>query len=189
MLKKLVLGLIDGAGLGVARMILLPVAAVCKASVQWKTTLHMHGVNVSVYLKRKSKRTNNDLQTHRTSKTLIVICINCIRYILSNTCHRFRHLTQLNGAYKKKHTREVSVVRGSGTFCTHKGGFILRVRQRCDGIAMSLSTSLSHRSDNTSYRWPSLANIFFARIIACCRSRVEIILTFKRRRLIAIWNH
>jgi hypothetical protein len=33
-LKKLVLGLIDGVGLGVARMILLPVAAVCKASVQ-----------------------------------------------------------------------------------------------------------------------------------------------------------
>ena len=83
MLKKLVLGLIDGAGLGVARMILLPVAAVCKASVQWQTTLHMQGVNVSVYLKRKYKRTNNDLQTHRTSKTLIVICINCIVFDIS----------------------------------------------------------------------------------------------------------
>ena len=157
-------------------MILLPIAAVCKASVQWKTTLHMHGVNVSVYLKRKHKRTNNDPQILSTLKTLILICINCIRYILSNTCHRFRHLTKLNGAYKKKYTWEVSVVRGSGTFCTHKGGFILRVWQRCDGIAMSLSTSLSHRSDNTSHRWPSLANIFVAKIIACCRRRVEIIL-------------
>ena len=43
----------------------------------------MHGVNVSVYLKRKYKRTNNDLQTHRTSKTLIVICINCIVFDIS----------------------------------------------------------------------------------------------------------
>ena len=116
-LKKLVLGLIDGAGLGVARMILLPVAAVCKASVQWQTTLHMHGANVSVCLKRKHKRTNNDLQTHRTSKILIVICINCIRSILSNPCRRILHLTELNGAYKKKYTREVPV----------------------DGLAMSLS--------------------------------------------------
>jgi hypothetical protein len=31
-------------------------------------------------------------------------------------------------------------------------GFIHRVRQRCDGFAMSLSTSLSHRSDNARHR-------------------------------------
>jgi hypothetical protein len=40
---------------------------------------------------------------------------------------------------------------------------------------MSLSTSLPHRSDNARHRWPSLAKMFVARIIASCRSRVEII--------------
>ena len=64
----------------------------------------------------------------------------------------------------------------NNTICN--GGFILRVRQRCDGFAMSLSTSLPHRSDNARKRWPSLANIFDARIIASCHSRIEIILTF-----------
>ena len=93
----------------------------------------MHGVNVSVYLKRKYKRTNNDLQTHRTSKTLIVICINCIRYILSNTCHRFRHLTKLNGAYKKKYTREVSVRIKVGLY------------SGCDSDATELQCRFQHR--------------------------------------------
>jgi hypothetical protein len=51
------------------------------------------------------------------------------------------------------------------------------LRQRCDGSAMSLSTSLSHRSDNAHHCWPSLVKMFVARIIARCRSRVEIILT------------
>ena len=66
-------------------------------------------------------------------------------------------------------------------------------RQRCNGFAMSLWTSLSHRSENARHCWPSLANIIVARIIASCRNRVEIILTFWRYRyrrwLIAIWNH
>jgi hypothetical protein len=35
-----------------------------------------------------------------------------------------------------------------------------------------------HRSDNACHRWPSLANIFDARIITSCRSRNEIVLTF-----------
>ena len=54
---------------------------------------------------------------------------------------------------------------------------MLRVRQRYDGFEMSLSTSLPHRS-NARHRWLSLAKMFVARIIASCRSRVEIILTF-----------
>ena len=60
----------------------------------------------------------------------------------------------------------------------HRGGFTLRVRQRWDGFAMSLSTSLSHRSDNARYRRPSLVKMFVATIIASCRSKVEIIISF-----------
>ena len=45
------------------------------------------------------------------------------------------------------------------------------------GRPMSLSTSLSHRSDNAHHCWSSLVKIFVAMIIARCRSRVEIILT------------
>ena len=55
---------------------------------------------------------------------------------------------------------------------------MLRVRQQCNGFAMSLSTSISHHSDNARHHWPSLGKIFVARITASCRSTVEIILTF-----------
>ena len=42
---------------------------------------------------------------------------------------------------RKKYTREVPVVRGSGTFCTHKGGFILG----CDSDATELQCRFQHR--------------------------------------------
>jgi len=53
------------------------------------------------------------------------------------------------------------------------GGFILRVRQRCDGFAMSLSTSLSQRQRTSLL---TIASENFRSKDR--RSRVEIILTF-----------
>jgi hypothetical protein len=70
--------------------------------------------------------------------------------------------------------------------CTDKVGLC----SGCDSDTTDLRCHFQHRypiATTARHRWLSLAKIFVARIIASCRRRVDIMLTFIAT--VAIWNY